>query len=171
MNNYNMNPYAYGQMMPGAYAYSAWAPEEQKAPSNVPPPPQATQSPIRSSTIVKDLMDIIKKGNVGEIKNFIGEFGGTVETRNLDVTKVTDGEFRHTCLFYAALIKDTDAYFSLYCRAFQVMKFLIDLHVPVNYKDTLKQTVLYYVARENQMKCVDMLLELGNIIIMLKDVM
>lgn len=42
------------------------------------------------------------------------------------------------------------------------MKMLIDKNVQVNYADTLNQTVLYYVARENQLKCVDMVIKQGT---------
>lgn len=45
------------------------------------------------------------------------------------------------------------------------MKMFIELKVPVNYTDTLNQTVLYYVVRENQLRCVDMLISQGNSLI------
>lgn len=47
-------------------------------------------------------------------------------------------------------------------RSCRVMNMLIKRRVPVNYTDTLNQTALYYVARENQLKCVKMLVDLGK---------
>lgn len=82
----------------------------------------------------------------------------------LDVSKIIDDNFRHTCLFYAALIKDSVAYYlSNHNRAKEVMEFLIDKGVPPTYTDILKQTVLYYVAREGKLDCVDMLVKQGMI--------
>jgi len=42
------------------------------------------------------------------------------------------------------------------------MKMFIERKVPVNYTDTLNQTVLYYVAREDQLKCLEMLMNHGK---------
>jgi len=41
------------------------------------------------------------------------------------------------------------------------MKFLIGENVPVNYIDSLNQTVLYYAAREGKTNCIDMLVSSG----------
>ena len=41
------------------------------------------------------------------------------------------------------------------------MEMLINKGVPPKYTDILNQTVLYYVAREGKIKCVDMLVNLG----------
>ena len=43
-----------------------------------------------------------------------------------------------------------------------MMSILVNKGIPVSYTDTLNQTVLYYVARENQVKCIDMLISLGK---------
>jgi hypothetical protein len=74
-----------------------------------------------------------------------------------------DDNFRHTCLFYAALIKDHERYCNgLMVSAAQVMKMLIDKGVLATYTDVLGQTVLYYVSREGKANCVDMLVALGK---------
>jgi len=87
-----------------------------------------------------------------------------VVENNLDVTKIVDDNFRHTCLFYAAFIKDPKAYYSLlYNRGQEVMKFLIEKGISPTYTDTLRQTALYYVAREGKLSCVEMLVKKGNI--------
>ena len=38
----------------------------------------------------------------------------------------------------------------------------IEKGIPATYTDTLTQTVLYYVAREGKLNCVDMLIKLGK---------
>eukprot|EP01022_Parablepharisma_sp_SALTPOND_P004542 TRINITY_DN120490_c2_g1_i1.p1 TRINITY_DN120490_c2_g1~~TRINITY_DN120490_c2_g1_i1.p1 ORF type:complete len:633 (+),score=39.58 TRINITY_DN120490_c2_g1_i1:249-1901(+) len=107
-------------------------------------PAPATTVPLQ---LAKDFLSIVKKGNIGEIIAFINQY-------NLDVTKIVDDNFRHTCLFYAALIKDQDT-------ALQVMKMFIERGVPATYTDILNQTVLYYAAREGKLNCVDLLQTLG----------
>lgn len=74
---------------------------------------------------------------------------------NLDVTKIVDDTYRHTCLFYAVLIKDLDA-------AYQVLKMFIDKGVLATYTDVLGQTVLYYASREGKSNCIDLLVKLGT---------
>ena len=46
--------------------------------------------------------------------------------------------------------------------AFQVLKMFLDRGVPPTYTDILNQTVLYYVARENKINCVETLVKLGS---------
>jgi len=42
------------------------------------------------------------------------------------------------------------------------MKLLIEKGVSAGYEDILKQTVLYYVAREGKTNCIDLLIKAGN---------
>ena len=97
--------------------------------------------------LISDFFSLVKTGNIDEIVGFIRQY-------NLDITKVVDNDFKHTCLFYAVLIKDKD-------NALKVMKFFLDRGVAPTYTDILKQTVLFYVAREGKTNCVDMLISLG----------
>lgn len=99
-----------------------------------------------STQLVAGLTALIRKGNLSEILAYIGR-------HNLDVAKVTEGSFRHTCLYFAALIADPEA-------AFQVTKALVERGVPPGYTDVLNQTVLYYAAREGKVKCAEYLISL-----------
>lgn len=76
MNNYNMPIYQFsGQVMPsGQYMYpQGWLPEEQKAPAAVAVlPPQHVQSPHITTGQIKDFMQMIKEGKMGDIERFIG---------------------------------------------------------------------------------------------------
>jgi ankyrin repeat protein len=49
-------------------------------------------------------------------------------------------------------------------RALEVMKFLIGEGILPIYTDTLKQTALYYAAREGKLNCVEFLINQGNFI-------
>ena len=61
--------------------------------------------------LAKDFLSVVKKGNMKEIVNFIRKLVHLlIEQFNIDVTKVVDDQFRHTCLYYAALIKDANKY-------------------------------------------------------------
>ena len=42
------------------------------------------------------------------------------------------------------------------------MKMLIEKGVSVTYVDVLQQTVLFYVAREGKLECIDLLIKSGN---------
>ena len=129
----------YGTMKPPQMP--PYKPEERKA---MPPPAPGPTVPLQ---LAKDFLSVVKKGNLGEIVAFINQY-------NLDVTKIVDDNFRHTCLFYSALIKDNET-------ALQAMKMFIERGVPVTYTDILNQTVLYYAAREGKINCVDMLISQG----------
>ena len=104
--------------------------------------------PPNDGQVVKDFLQLVTKGNLGEIINYIG-------IHKLDITKIVDGNFRHTCLFYACLIPDPE-------MAYQVIKVFIERGVTPTYTDVLNQTVLYYAAREGKVKCAQYLLSLGS---------
>ena len=85
-----------------------------------------------------------------------------VDEYNIDVTKVVDDHYRHTCLYYAAVIKEDERYSVNHKNsAYNVLKMFIDRGVLATYTDVLDQTVLYYVARENKINCVEILVKLG----------
>ena len=125
MKNYDRNIYQYQPAMmtqfPPMYP-PGWVPEEQKMHLNE--PIQTNQhfadQNINSGGVGNvpkglaiELMDIIVRGNLEEIEGFLGNYKVTIGQYNIDVKKVISGEFNHTCLFYAALIKDNDAYIIL----------------------------------------------------------
>eukprot|EP00831_Metopus_contortus_P049723 TRINITY_DN4130_c0_g1_i4.p1 TRINITY_DN4130_c0_g1~~TRINITY_DN4130_c0_g1_i4.p1 ORF type:complete len:467 (-),score=54.60 TRINITY_DN4130_c0_g1_i4:135-1535(-) len=117
-------------------------------PTSPPKPPVAPPQPAMGSMqITNDFLNIVKNGNLQEISMFISQY-------NLDVSKLVDNNFRHTCLFYAALIRDPN-------NSLSVMKFFIEKGVSAVYTDILNQTVLFYAAREGKVNCVDMLIKLG----------
>jgi len=134
-----MNPYG-APVMP---VHPEQFKPDQRLTGSVPTPPSASV-PIQ---LAKDFLAIVKKGNIEEIMNFINQY-------NLDVARIVDDNFRHTCLFYAALIKDPDV-------ALKLMQTFVNYGVQPTYTDILNQTVLYYVAREGKFNCVDFLVSKG----------
>ncbi len=79
-------------------------------------PPGASKAAPPSTTVpiqlAKDFLNIVKNGNITEIVNFISmlPLSTSLDQYNLDVTKIVDDNYRHTCLFYAVLIKDPERY-------------------------------------------------------------
>lgn len=63
----------------------------------------------------KDFLNIVKKGDINEIMSFIGILGNIplIDQYNIDVSKVVDDNFRQTCLYYAALIKNPETYINV----------------------------------------------------------
>jgi len=106
------------------------------------PLPSTTNSTFKE--LVKEFMNIVKKGNINEIIEYIDKY-------SLDVTKIVDDNFRHTPLYYSTLIKDDDT-------ALKVMKFFVEKKVNPAYVDILNQTALFYAARENKINCFDIFL-------------
>ena len=104
---------------------------------------------------------------MNEILNDIGKHNLPLiclETYNLDVTKLVDDNFRHTCLYYAAQIKDHQEYIipSLIPNSsYEIMKMFIEKGVPATYTDILNQTALYYVAMEGKIDATSLLLQHG----------
>lgn len=45
--------------------------------------------------------------------------------------------------------------------ALKVLQFFVERGVPATYTDILNQTVLYYIAREGKLNCVEYLVKLG----------
>eukprot|EP00824_Muranothrix_gubernata_P003531 TRINITY_DN1440_c0_g1_i4.p1 TRINITY_DN1440_c0_g1~~TRINITY_DN1440_c0_g1_i4.p1 ORF type:complete len:290 (-),score=24.91 TRINITY_DN1440_c0_g1_i4:8-787(-) len=130
-------------------------PAPQTLPAINDPPPVMRQEPIVQTMqpsvippqMAKDFFNVVKKGNINEIIN-------AIETCQLDVTKLVDDNFRHTALFYCSQIKDPNA-------SFEVIKMLVEKGVPATYTDILNQNVLYYIAREGNIKACLYLLDLG----------
>jgi ankyrin repeat protein len=107
----------------------------------------ALNPPHVDQQLVREFLTIVHQGNYQAIINFINKY-------NLDVKQILDGNFRHTCLYYAVLIQNPEV-------AYLVMKAFIEKGVPPAYTDILNQTVLYYAAREGKLKCAEYLISLG----------
>jgi len=84
----------------------------------------------------QELLDLIKSGNKENVETFI-------LSHNIDVGQVIDKQHKQTALFYACLIKD-----SKQCQ--EVVELLISKGCPVQFKDSLNQSALYYAVRENK---------------------
>jgi len=106
------------------------------------PLPGTTNQTLKE--LVKEFMNIVKKGNLNEIIEYIDKY-------SLDVSKIVDDNFRHTPLYYSTLIKDDDA-------SLKVMNFFVDKKINPAYVDILNQTALFYAARENKINCFDIFL-------------
>ena len=64
-----------------------------------------------SVDIIREFFEVVKAGNPKAIEDYICSlFNNEIASHYLDVSKIVDNNFRHTCLFYAALIKDPDVY-------------------------------------------------------------
>ena len=96
---------------------------------------------------IKEFMNIVRKGNLNEIIEYIEKY-------SLDVSKIVDDNFRHTPLYYSTLIKDEE-------QALKIMQYFIEKKVNPSYVDILNQTALFYAARENKAKCIDLFAENG----------
>jgi len=101
----------------------------------------------QNNQLTKEFFAVVKKGKLNEIKSMIDQYC-------LDVTKLVDDNFRHTSLFYAAIIPDP-------IDAIKVIEFFVDKGVPPVYTDILNQTVLYYTAREGKLDCCRFLIDKG----------
>ena len=86
--------------------------------------------------IHKQIFDKVKKGEVDEVIRIIRE-------SNIDVTQIQDEakNFNQSPMFAASVISDKEV-------AFKMIKVLIDLGISPLKEDSLKQTPLFYAARE-----------------------
>lgn len=62
---------------------------------------------IPPEKLAQMFFEIVKKGDLNEIKSFLGNLVvNWLVKNNMDPSKLIDSNLRHTCLFYATLIKD-----------------------------------------------------------------
>ncbi len=72
----------------------------------------------------------------------------------IDPKEIFYETFKQTPIFFCALIKNRE-------RCVEMTNFFIQKGVDPTYKDTLKQTALYYAARENQIEMIQLLVKSG----------
>ena len=103
----------------------------------------ALQQMGQQSVLHRTLFDKVKKGEVDEIIRM-------VRTHNIDVTTVIDEakNFSQTPIFSACIIADHDL-------AFRMINVLVELGIDPLKEDSLKQTPLFYAAREGNAKIIE----------------
>ena len=87
------------------------------------------------NSIAKSFFDLIKQGDIDKILSEREKLG-------IDLSTLRDETYQHNALFYVGQIKDT-------ANAIRLTRiFIEDMGVSPNSVDLLKQTPLYYAARE-----------------------
>jgi predicted nucleic acid-binding OB-fold protein len=99
------------------------------------------------TTLIKIFLNSVKEGDLQEIKN-------NIEKYSFDVKVIKDSQYEQNALFYAALIKDD-------ITALNVMKFFVEQGLNPLHTDKIRQTALYYAAREGKFLCCKFLIEQG----------
>ena len=99
----------------------------------------------QQSVLHRTLFDKVKKGEVDEVVRMI-------QTHNIDCSTVIDEakNFSQTPIFSACIIPDHDL-------AFRMINVLVELGIDPVKEDSLKQTPLFYAAREGNAKLIDFL--------------
>jgi ankyrin repeat protein len=95
----------------------------------------------------KAIIERVKAGNLQALQNELARFG-------VDPKDIFYDTFKQTPIFYCSLIKDPTL-----CT--QIFEFLVAQGVDPLYRDTLKQTALYYACREQQYTLIKELLAAG----------
>ena len=62
--------------------------------------------------------------------------------------------FNHNPLFFSAVIKNSE-------KCLEAFKIFLERGVDITYEDVLKQTVLFYLAREGHVDCIQLAVENG----------
>ena len=91
--------------------------------------------------IAKQILEAVKTGEIERVQREMRMY--TVELR--DVTDPT--QFFQNLLFAGSMIADQD-------RAIRMLTFLLEQGVDIRQKDNLKQTPLFYAAREGRHKAI-----------------
>lgn len=73
---------------------------------------------------------------------------------NCKASDILYDAYKQTPIFYCALIKDES-------RAVEMINFFVSLGVKADYKDSLRQTALYYCSRYGLFRAIERLVQLG----------
>lgn len=98
-----------------------------------------------SNPLHRALFEKVKRGEVDEVIKLVQE-------SNLDLTSLVDEpkNFSQTPIFSACIIPDKDL-------SLRMIKVLVDFGVDPKREDSLKQTPLFYIAREGNNKAIQYL--------------
>ena len=96
---------------------------------------------------MKSIIERVKSGNIQAVQNEIQRFG-------VDAKKIYYDTYKQTPIFYCSLIKDRTL-------CVQMLNFFKDQGVDLAYKDTLRQTALYYASREGINEMITCLVQAG----------
>lgn len=97
--------------------------------------------------LVKPLFDKIESGNLEQVRHEVAQL-------NVEVSNMYDMPYYQNALFKAIMIANEGP-------AFDMVRFLVEAGCKSNYVDYLKQTPLYYAAREGKSKIVKYLIDHG----------
>ena len=102
-----------------------------------------------SEAVKKQIFETIKKGEIDEVVKLIRETG-------VDIANLQDEarNFSQTPIFYAAIISNHES-------AMKMCHMLIEMGVNPIKEDLLKQSPLFYAAREGNLQFVQLLIEKG----------
>ena len=96
---------------------------------------------------MKSVIEKVKKGDIPGVQRDLNMF-------NIDPKLIFYDTYNQTPIFYCSLIKEE-------ALCLKMANFFVSLGVSCPHKDTLKQTTLYYAAREGQVKLLDLLVTNG----------
>ena len=100
-----------------------------------------------SSQLTKGIMEIIKKGDIEQLKAEQAKMG-------INVAFLVDDGYKHNAIFYAAQIKDDQI-------STRMVEWLIEQGVDPLFPDSLNQTALFYACRDGKTALVDLLIKHG----------
>lgn len=101
--------------------------------------------------VLKRFHSEVKKGNAEKVREILE----ASPNKGADFINKIDIEDRRTALFYASIIPNEEI-------SLETMKVLVDYGANINYKDGLKQTIAYYMARFGKVKSLEFLIAHGG---------
>ena len=96
---------------------------------------------------MKSIIDRVQQGDIEAVRKEAQAF-------NIRLQDVKYETFKQTPIYWAALIPDVE-------KSREMTNFLISEGVDPKYKDTLKQSALFYAARENKLGMAQVLAQHG----------
>lgn len=96
---------------------------------------------------MKMIIDKVKLGDIVGVKQDLERF-------SIDPKQIFYDTYKQTPIFYATHIKDAQ-------RCIEMTNFFIEAGVDPAYKDSLRQTAIYYAAKEGQFDMVRLLFKHG----------